>query len=189
MPDGSTHPQRTGLDLAALLKPTSPTTPMETVEALIVALRLPTEPELDRFIALEISAERARRRTSDPEVTRSKGVHFGGMEAEAFPTREPEQLVADARARKQRADTFSASPRGRLVRAIHELGTLGWNEAEAVRAIYSRSLAAEDQAVDARFADAVGRAVRILIGINHSHAREAIAALADLLARPLAVAA
>lgn len=189
MADGSIQTPRTSLDLAALLKPTSPTTPMEVVEALIVKLGLPTDPELDRCIALEISAERARFAAHDKEASRSRGVHFGGMEPDIWRGREPETLLADARVRKQRADAFHASPRGRLIRALHELGTLGWNEAETVLSIYSRSLADERQAVDARFADAVGRCIRILADVRHSTATDGIRALADLLAPPLGEAA
>lgn len=189
MADGSTRTPRTGLDLAALLRPSSPTTPMEAVEALIAGLGLPTDPSLDRFIALEISAERARRTAAEREAARTRGVHFGGMEADAYPGREPERVVADARARRDNAAAFAGSPRGRLLQALHELGTLGYQEAEVVRSIYSRALASEDYAVDARFTEAVGRAIRILNSVDHSTAREGVAALADLLAPPLRAAA
>ena len=177
---------RTGLDLAALLRPTSPTTPMEAVEALIVGLGLPSDPDLDRFIEAEITAERARIAASQKLVGRNGGTHFGGMEAEAWPVREPERLVADARARKVKREGFLASPRGRFLKATFDLGTLGWNEAEAVRAIYARRFANEDEALDV---EAVGRCIRLLADIDHSDARAAIGALADLLAPQLAKAA
>lgn len=135
--------------------------------------------------AREIVAGQEARREAAPKL----GVRFSGMDPE-LPTVEPVETVARRLERQHEArEAFLASPRGRFVKAVTSLGALGYVEADTLLAIYSRSLADEGAPIDARAIDAIGRALRILNGMSHSHAREAIDALADLMARPLARAA
>lgn len=76
---------------------------------------------------------------------------------------------------------FLESPRGRFWSAVRDLREYGFvAEADALDAIYRGSITSlNGPEVNA---DAVGRAIRILNGINHSTAQDGINALTELLA-------
>jgi hypothetical protein len=144
-------------------------------------------PRPDFFaIAREIVASQVAARASHPPV----GLCWSGMPRAAPPEIETVEAVA-ARLQREAAnrEAFFTAPRGRFLRAVNSLGALGYNEAGALLNIYGRTLANEDEAFGPRHYDAIGRAIRILNEIGHSHAREAVGALADLLSPPLARAA
>jgi len=137
--------------------------------------------------AREIVSGQQNRRAE--EARRQSGVRWSGMDCEPFPVETVDACAARLEREHAAREAFFATPRGRYLRAVNSLGGLGYTEADALLSIYSRTLADADAPMDERRVDAIGRAIRVLNGIAHSHAREAIAALADLLAAPLARAA
>lgn len=124
--------------------------------------------------------ETARKAHHDAEAALSRGVCISGMGPGPFQARSDVELDALARINAARIESFRASPRGRLLRALKDIAEVGSyaGEAEAVRAIYSRSLADVREAPCPR---AIGRAIHILADIPNGDARRAVLALAELL--------
>lgn len=127
--------------------------------------------------AREIVATQQSRRANH-----STGVSWGGLTTELAPLETVEAVAERLKAEHERREAFLGTPRGRFVVAVNSLGALGYAEANTLLSLYSRCLADEREAVNV---GAVGSALRILNEVGHSHAREGIAALADLLAKPL----
>lgn len=114
MADGHTQSTSTSFDLSTLLHPKSPATPMQAVAAMIDALGLPTDPDLDRYIAAEIVRQRNVYGAGAAERARASGVHFGGMEPDARQPRGFDEVLESAVAAKRRREDWSASPEGRF---------------------------------------------------------------------------
>lgn len=137
------------------------------------------------YLARELRSEAVWAADAAAEAKRFSGVSMSGMGPTPRKGRTDDEICAAAEAAERKADAFAASPRGRFLASVIELGTLGYNEAETVRSIYCRSLATPDQPLNH---DALLRAIRILNSINHPTAREGVRALCDIAA-PIAKAA
>lgn len=95
--------------------------------------------------------------------------------------------IAAIEARKSAADArWDASPHRRFVLACEALEALSWaEEGHYARQCMSRGFMAPERPADPV---EVGAALKALAGINHSHAREAVAALGEVLTTALAKA-
>jgi len=132
------------------------------------------------YVVRELSREEVRRRAHEAEARRTSGVCYGGEVRSPFPGRSDAEIQTDAHKAYQRNMDFASSPRGRFLLALRELEQVGFSaEAEKVRNAYSRGMADERKTPAL---GAVSVAMKTLIEINHSDARAALVALAEILA-------
>jgi hypothetical protein len=143
---------------------------------------------VDVFHQRELAAEQARLAQERAAQARSRGVSWSGLShAPAAPVRSPERIRADAEAACARAAAFAQSPRGRFLAAVAALEALGLRaEPEAARAAYARGFADPDRPA---CPTEIGRALTALGRLGHAPAGQACAALAELLAEAVTLAA
>lgn len=128
----------------------------------------------------EKRADEARLADHAREAARTGGVRFGGMEADPIRIRSEAEQRAAAQAAYERMKALGESARGRFLLAIRSLEQVGYEAvAETARAAYSRGFADERRPACPRN---VAAALKALAEINHSDARAAISALAEILA-------
>lgn len=146
-------------------KPTSPTSFAFTDAADILAPYIAKERRRDETELARFSTE-ARR-------TRGLSFHVGDPPR----MRSDEELAAAAQKALEARKAREQSPRGRLHKAICELELLGWGEeAYRLRTLYDQGVSA--LGMPRRTAGAM---LAILNKINHSEARSAVEAIAEML--------
>lgn len=137
-------------------------------------------PELAPYLAREQAKNVVELNHHRKEAARASGVSWGGLGPGPVVERSLRNMIAAAEASYQRDHQAKVVIAKRLYAALHELEQLGWlAEVSQVRGIANRAEFLSDRAP--LCADAIGAALKVLIPINHSDAREACAALADLL--------
>lgn len=102
----------------------------------------------------------------------------GWAHADQQPPETVEAVVERLQAEEARRQAWRKSSRGRFVLACLELCDLGFHEADAAYSAACRNFRDAREAVDLR---EVGVALQALASINHSTAREALAALAEIV--------
>lgn len=125
--------------------------------------------------------EAARRDHADQEARRAAGVCRSGLGPDPIAPLDEAALIEKAERLTAERNAWLRSPRGRFVRACGEIHrAAGYSdEAETALGYYRRSFADEREPVNAH---AVAMAIKALNEVPGNDAREARAALCDLLA-------
>lgn len=114
------------------------------------------------------------------ETRRNNSTLWSGYVEPVYCMPSDAEIEAQARAETASLEAFKRSTRGRFLRALKDIEVGGGYPAEvyAARAAYGRGIADDRKAPDAT---EIGHAIKALADIPHQEARDAVAALAELL--------
>lgn len=125
-------------------------------------------------------AELSERNRANAHAGYVESVRGQSVHVEPRRTKTGAEVIAEGVAAYRRAVAFGEGPRGRFLIAVRELEQLGWEaEAESIRAAMRRGFF---EAGEPPIMAEIGRALATLERINHSAARGAGLALAEILA-------